>query len=271
MTKYVLVGTQRSGTTLLRTMLDSHPEILCLGETFYINKYLIYERNARQNTNAQLMGMIRRESFTQWKEHSYKTYLSKSIRRQLMHVLMSSRTIDQYLDKLYATEGYDAIGYKVMMNQMRKFPNILPYIKNNDVRVIHILRKNVFSILLSALTMKARGYSHSPIGGTVVKINIPTNNLENRLYSIQQEGEQLIELFKHDSPYMMITYEEFIRNKDQYASDMLNFLGVDSDVALSSELVKLNTAPVSDYVENIDDVRRCLSGTRFSWCIEELL
>ena len=91
------------------------------------------------------------------------------------------------------------------------------------------------------------------------------------MYSLQQAGQKWIEMFKDHPAYMMITYEDFIKDKDSVGKDVLKFLGVESSVILSSELKKLNTAPISDVVKNLSEVQKCLSGTQFEWCIKELL
>ena len=66
---------------------------------------------------------------------------------------------------------------------------------------------------------------------------------------------------------MMVTYDRFVRDRDAVSPELLSFLGVDPHVELKSELVKLNTAPVSEMVQNFEDVSACLRATEFAWCI----
>ena len=261
MSKFVLVGTQRSGTTLVRSALGSHPEILCLGEVFLLNK------TARMQ-GGPMMGKDLSAGFSSWRELNYQRYLERSMVRQLGHWLFRGGVTRRYLDELYATPGYQAIGFKLMANQIRKFPAVLPYIENNGIRVVHVLRENPFDILLSRLALYARGYAHSASqAGEAVTIHIPTGNLIEQLRTIRDEGMQWKNMFEGRVPYMMVTYDRFVRDRDAVSPELLSFLGVDPHVELKSELVKLNTAPVSEMVQNFEDVSACLRATEFAWCI----
>ena len=261
MSGFLLVGTQRSGTTLVRTALGSHPEILSLGEVFYLNKAL---RGQGKHT----IGKDLSAGFSSWRELSYQTYMESTMPRQLGHWLFRAGMTRRYLDGLYATPGYKAIGFNLMANQVRKFPAVLPYIIKSGIRVIHLLRENPFDILLSRLSMQARGYAHSAShAGNAVTVHVPTGNLVEQLRAIRDEGLQWKNIFESRAPYMLVTYDRVVRDREAVSSELLTFLDVNPGVELKSELVKLNTAPVSDTVVNYEAVRACLQSTEFSWCV----
>jgi hypothetical protein len=261
MSNFILVGTQRSGTTLLRSALDRHPEILCLGEVFYLNKAL--------RTQGKLSrGKDLSDGFSAWRALSYQAYMERSVARRMGHWLFRGGMTRKYLDKLYATQGYGAIGFKMMANQLDKFPAVLPYIKDKGISVVHMLRENPFDILLSRLSMLARGYAHSASkAGEAVTLHVPTGALVKDLRAIRDEGLRWKSVFEASAPYMLVTYERFVQDRQAVSRELLAFLGVDVEAGLESELVKLNTAPVSEMVSNIEEVRACLNKSEFDWCI----
>jgi hypothetical protein len=265
MSKFVLVGTQRSGTTMLRTALDSHPDITCLGEVFYLNKDL-KQGVVKQDKSA--MGKDLSAGFSSWRKHSYQTYIEQSVGRCIQHWLLRGAVTRRYLDELYQLPGYRCIGFKMMDNQLKKFPAVLSYIKANDLRVVHLLRENPFDIMLSRLSMIARGYAHSgSTSGEAVSFYVSTDGLVEELQTIRDEGLRWKKVLEDSAPYMLVTYDRFVQERLAVSRELLSFLGVNSNIDLVSELVKLNTAPVSRIVQNFDEVQACLQKTEFEWCI----
>lgn len=259
-TKFVLVGTQRSGTTFARTALGSHADILSLGEVFNLNKG---SRGRVKPATGKNLG----PGFSSWRKYSYKTYMESTMFRRLGHWLFRGTMTRRFLDELFAAPGYQAIGFKLMASQVRNFPSVLPYIKEHGVRVIHLLRENPFDILLSRLSMQVRGYAHSTSqSGNPVTLSVPTGNLVEELREIEKEGLQWKHMFEGRVPYVLVTYDNFVQNKKDVSLELLTFLGVDPGVELKSDLVKLNTRPVSDMVVNYAEVKACLQSTEFSWC-----
>ena len=123
---------------MLRTALDGHPEILCLGEVFYLNKDL--KQGAVKQGNSA-MGKDLSAGFSSWRKYSYQTYIEKSVGRRIEHWVLRGKVTQRYLNELYQLPEYKCIGFKMMDNQLKKFPAVLEYIKANDLRVVHVLRR----------------------------------------------------------------------------------------------------------------------------------
>ncbi|MEJ2116281.1 MAG: hypothetical protein P8X88_09675, partial [Gammaproteobacteria bacterium] len=75
-------------------------------------------------------------------------------------IFRKSNSIKYYLDELYSAPRYhfeseefqiqcEAIGFKLMFNQAKNNPSILRYIKNQNISVVHIVRRNILNILVS--------------------------------------------------------------------------------------------------------------------------
>jgi len=258
MTKFIIVGIQRTGTTLVRTTLDSHPEIICLGEVFIASSGL-WVRKERGTM----------DELWQRQDLSYRRYVTGSALGRLGHIAWRERLVKNYLDLLYSQEGAVAIGFKFMLNHLRGFPSVLPYIRENKVRVIHVVRENVFDTYLSRITMKARGFAHSTRDVVQqVRVRIPADSLVGELENIEEANEQWARNFRQNVPFLRVSYEDFVTDRAAQMDKVAEFLDVDQGIALQSNLKKLNTGRLSDIVENLEEIRRCLEGTAFEWCTD---
>lgn len=258
MQKFILVGTQRSGTTLLRTTLDSHPDILCLGEIFYLNK--------NKNTGSK-MGKNLSDEFSSWKQYRYTAYLEQqTFLKRIQSYLTKWKVISEYFDYIFSLNGHKAIGFKLMHDQMKWMPGIVDYIKENNIKIIHIHRENTLEILASLLTMKKRGYAHKSKSSNSldkVQIEMPVDKVEKKLDTIYQASMKWKSMFSSYKHYHLIKYEEYVADRDNQNKSMLDFIGVDSSEKLTSELQKVNTLSLKDVITNYDDIAERLKGTRY--------
>lgn len=261
MSSFVIVGTQRSGTTLLRSSMDNHPQIQCLGEVFYINPEL-------KDGAVEKRGKGLEDSFSSWRNRSYQNFMARSWRHRLGHWLFRNKLTSDYLDEIFGTCELEACGFKLMANQFKRFPAVLDYIKRHQVRVIHMHRANPMDIHLSRLSMIARGFAHASVDlNDNLKIEVPVSTLVDDLVAIDTESRYWELLLSEQVPYLKVTYEEFVNNRKQSSFRILDFIGVDSSVSLESSLKKLNKRMPSELISNYDDVIAELSGSQYEDCL----
>ena len=243
MKNFVLVGTQRSGTTFIRHCLNSHDDILCHGELFFKN----YPDEA---------GYFK-----------YKEKLSAGI---LRHMFLRSRLVKHYLDEYYSQPGYKSIGYKLMYSQTRwlpySFPYALSYINKNSLSVIHVVRENVLKIHLSREVARKRKVYHAKSKTEIKKIDLDVGTLIPELKKIQAENEWWKTNFS-GGDYLSVRYESFVEDKDAESKRLLSFLGIETYQELVSSNVKITSDTLSDVIENYADVVSCLENTEFSFCL----
>jgi hypothetical protein len=154
-----------------------------------------------------------------------------------------------------------------MLNQLHTFPDVVPYLIENHVRIIHVVRANVLKVYLSRLAIKVRGYAHSAQQPGKLSLFVPTGDLLERLAEISSDNRRWETLFAHYRNYLPVSYESFSDDRTAELGRILTFLGVDPHVTLESELVKLSAAPLHEIVKNFDEVQTCLSGSEFSRCL----
>ena len=244
MRKFVLVGTQRSGTTYIRQCLNSHEDILCHGEIFL-------------------------------KNYPGEVGYFKSIKGQcchtFLHAFMRPLQVRKYLDYYYSQSDYQATGFKLMYSQVRwipySFPSVLRYINNNNVAVIHLVRHNVLKTYVSREVAKRRKIYHSKRKEEIAKIRIEASKLITELRSIQYENEWWSKRFSLGD-YFSLSYESFIAEKEKESRKLLSFLGINDYQELSSSNVKITPETLSDVIENFSDVENCLKGSEFAHCLD---
>ena len=254
----MILGIQRTGTTLIRTAINSHPRVLCLGEMFNPDS-----RNARNIQKNGIQKMLSED------EMRYSRYLSKGLGRRISDMFVRNRVVANYLDWLYAQEGYSAVGFKFMYSHLKKYPSVATYIKNKNIHVIHVVRKNVLRTFLSYVTKEARKVAHSELQVEQVRVELPTDTLIAKLDQLSNDSNAWKKLFEASAPYLEVGYENFVNDRSNESSRIMKFLGLDENFELESRLVKLNTASLHEIITNYADIQECLKGTAYEVCLHE--
>jgi hypothetical protein len=248
MVEFAIIGTQRSGTTYIRYLLDSHPQIRCIGEAFLLR--------ILKKSYPGILG--------------YPHYVNESIGRHLKHYLMRTALVSEYLDYLYAAEGFTSVGFKFMYTQAKKFPPKFPmvtkYLIKNNVKIIHVIRKNLVKVLVSRETAKKTGIYRSNAKMKHIKIHLPTENLLKKLSELENENNKWEKLFTH-SPYYKAYYEAFVTDKDNESRKLLSFLDITEFGQLSTPIVKINPDKLKDILDNYTELKNLLSNTKYEWCL----
>ena len=236
MIKFVIVSTQRSGSAFLVTCLSSHPKIQCYREIFLPSNP---------------------------KPETYRTYRTASLGRQLDHLFRRKRLVDDYLANLYASsDGVDALGFKFMYSQAWKFPEVVAWIKEHKAKVIHLIRKNTLKRIISGRIAQKRNVFHSTEPLEPIKVHLKPGKLKARLALSMRQIETYRQVFA-DNPYLEVTYESFATRRNDEARRILQFLGIEPVVPLTTDLVKLNPDSLVELIENYEEVTQSLKGTAF--------
>jgi LPS sulfotransferase NodH len=226
-TPFVVLGTQRSGTTLLITLLDSHPEIFCAGEIFNTNPTKIHHD-----------------------EFSYRNNKNKKIY--------------EFLDYFYKKNNkFKAVGFKLMLDQLKLHPDILNFIKNNNLKIISMERENTLKTYISHLIAKKTNIwaSGSPV--KQVRISIDTASIIAELDAIVQKKEEN-EKISSKFDCLKVTYENLTTNKEKTVRVILNFINVnDRFIELKTSQTKINSDELKDVIENYEEVYTVLKNTSY--------
>jgi LPS sulfotransferase NodH len=236
MIKFIVLSTQRSGSSYLGVSLDSHPRIRCCEELFM-----------PKNHN----------------EITYRTYRTASLERRVSHLFQRKKLIYSYLEQvLRGSPDVDAFGFKFMYGQYRRFPEVMQWAKESDVRIIHLIRRNTLKMIVSREIARKRGvyFSTKPLQPMKVTLD------ENRVVKEIQRAARAVEEYRNRVaafPVLEVFYEEFVANHEYESRRLLEFLNCDADVQLTSNLVKTSKDSLDALIENYSQVHRALEHSPF--------
>jgi hypothetical protein len=242
-TKFIIWGIQRTGTIFLTTALDSHPDILCIGEAFQDT-----EKPCNQDTS-----ILR-----------YVQYIKQSMSRRFLNHILRKQTVNKYLDYLYSLQNPRAIGFKLMLNQFKQYPSVLDRLKQDKTKVVHIHRANILKTHISSLRAHKTGVFYSSTAPDPYKIHVPCENIIEMLISLETKNTLLKEIInKYQLEHMTVSYEKLTNNLTAEASKILCFLGVDNNIELKPQSYKITSDHLEGAVENYSEIVKSLSNTKY--------
>lgn len=193
----------------------------------------------------------------------FARFRSASRGRQLDYLFRRGRLIDAFLEEAFAPAGtVRARGIRLSYEQARKYPQALRWAARNDLRVIHLLRENGLKAIVSHFTAKKRGVAHATSPLERVTLRLPPREVE-RLLAQRHERVERYRAMLGGQRYCEVTYESFLARKEAETRRLLDFLGVERFVPLTSRLVKQNPDSLRDILENYEEIARALRGTAF--------
>ena len=247
MNPFVILGTQRTGTTLLATCLNNHPDVVCLGEVFKK-----FKPKSRVDVN----------------DSGYLFYREATALRQVAHLLCRGWLIARYLDELYSRKGAAAVGFKLMFNHLRQSGAIRRYLQRQKPKAVNVYRRNVLKTLVSNEVARATGVYHATATVSHTKVILPIETLLPRLQRLEDEKECWVRLLGDSLPLIRVAYEDFVSHRSEESEKLLKFLGLRHH-DLQSDLRKVNPDRLEDVIGNYDEVRAALTGTSFAQWLGE--
>jgi hypothetical protein len=247
MTKFVIFTLPRTGSTLLSKSLNTHPEIFCDDEIFHFSF---------------------RDYFS---PHQFRFWKIRFLPKKINYVINYPRTflkMKRFLDNFYrnrADEKFRARGFKLMYYQTFYTPGLLSYLKNNDVKVILLVRENVLRNALSDLRARSTGIYHyqetENVSNDIPKLNVDMNLLQNKMLDIVNQNNKLEELTR-GIDHVKIRYEDF-SDWDETMQRITRFLKV-SRRQIEEGAKRLNPIHLEDMIENYGEVREWLKNSDYS-------
>jgi LPS sulfotransferase NodH len=153
-----------------------------------------------------------------------------------------------------------------MLEQSKRFPMIMDYLRSHDARVIQVVRENVLKTLISRAVKKKTGVSHSSKGVKKTTVQLRTDRLKRDLEKLDAENAA----WERDCAgmqFIRVNYEHFVANKQAELARLLGFLEIEGVPELETGRVKLTSDDLREVIENYDAVDKALRGTKYEWCL----
>jgi LPS sulfotransferase NodH len=244
-TNFVVLSTQRSGSTWVVDMLTSHPRVVAYSELF----------------------MHGGEGKPRWGQEQDLLYWQTYARDKGGGRLARPYWLWHYLGEAFRERpGIDAVGFKLMYSQLTRISKpLMPALWLKRVRIIHLIRRNVLDVVLSKEAGAARGGKlHARDGNHVerVRLRLDTEKLIRRMTLHERAIAGARVRFKRVGlPYREVVYEDLAADESRFAP-LFEFLGVEP-APVSSSLQKLNPSAHEELIENYGEVRDALAGTQY--------
>jgi hypothetical protein len=188
------------------------------------------------------------------------------LKKQIAHWVNRNKLIYEFLSELYGeNHNADAVGFKVNYSQINRYSVIISWIKQNDLKIIHLIRSNLLKRLVSHKIANTRDLRHSTKSVEPIKVHIDPkvliDDFRRRQKRFARYRMRFIEVF--DAPFLEVEYESLVADFDSEIRKVLKFLEIDKHIPLTSELVKVNPDSLEDIIENYDEVKQALISTEF--------
>lgn len=245
MIRFIIATTQRSGSSLMRMSLQDYPGIQCHGDLFI---------NVPK---------------PEW-PMEYQNYIRRSLFRKLEHRFYRRALIKRYLNWVLSHDRQSlAVGFKLMYNQARRYPDAVEWIRAHDFRVVHLVRKNSLRTLISEKIANSTRVYTTTKDAEQQTLELDPPAVLNELRRRQALVEQHPALWT-GCPLLEISYESFVANRDLESRRLLEFLEVPYRGPLESSLRKISRRTLRETVANYDEVSAALAGTQFETLLTEL-
>lgn len=274
MVKFILITSQRTGSTYISNYLHNHPQIAMYEEIMLKNS----------STPGGLKQFVNSNKLKNFLFNIYNLRIIKKIHSIIPIFIPINIIMKQYLeaffsrDKEYVNnnnifnnltnqldEDPKAIGFKLMINQIKNNPYLKNWIIENNLKIIILKRRNILKKYISSIASYKRKIAHSTKQVEKVKINIDLLHLKKYIHNTNNEY-LMLDTFKKDNDYICINYEDFFSNPELQVTDLFNFLGVDRKVNIEKPILKkLNTQSLDEIINNCDEVIKYLKNNNINY------
>jgi LPS sulfotransferase NodH len=241
--RFIILGRSRSGSNMLRGLLNSHSQITVFGEIFQ---------------NEQSIG---------WALPGYQ-------QSQRMHEVFRDEPVE-FVNK-YVFHRFPprvkAVGFKIFYyhaQNARWKPVWQDLQADKDLKIIHIKRRN---ILKTHLSRKLAMLTDQWVVTAGEKLNAKSLELDYdelvQDFSQTRLWEEQADHFFSGHPKLEVIYEDLARDYTQVMKTVQSFLEVDAET-LQPETHRQASQPLSESITNLKDLRQRFQGTPWASFFEE--
>lgn len=236
MQKFLIIGNTRTGTTLLQSLLGSHPNAISGGELFHPHKIA-------KDDMAWPVPEI--------KEDQHFIRSRKGDARRFIEALFARS----------ARDGIAAMGFKALYYQLDKRRDLRELVCGDaEWKVIHVKRRNLLRRHLSAVRAKATGI-YNVSADRAVPDQAKTGPLQIDLWACLQDiakaehDEARMDALFAANPRRDIVYEELAADPLGHGRATAEFLGLDPTTELRVRVARIGGGALEDEIANYAELR----------------
>jgi LPS sulfotransferase NodH len=242
--KFVIVSRGRSGTNLLRSLMNSHSRIVVFGEIFRRHGKIGWNMPGYHPTHSQLSII----------NHNPVQFIEKHLFRKFPIKI-------------------SAVGFKLFYYHAHndEWASLWPYIINNkDIYIIHFRRENILANQLSLeIAFRTNQWENksADTASDQIKIALEYQSCLNHFMKTREFERQTEIAFKEHSK-INVTYEELCDNREKVMKQIYDFLSLEYE-PVKTNLRKQNTSKLSDKISNYYELKRKFANSPWAEFFEE--
>jgi LPS sulfotransferase NodH len=239
---FIVLASQRSGSTWLISVLNDAQGVIGHGELFHV---------PRGSTRPS------------WSDSSLYPRFSE--------IELGPRPLAtwRYLQDFYLQRGH--VGFKLMYSQLWRFPEIWTFMLIHRVSIVHIYRRNHLDTVISSRIKHELGRSHLLSGeeaSSVPAVTLDPATILRDLRWLRRKQTLARWLVKFSSlRYFNVAYEDLLSDTSVFIS-IGAFLGITDPVVDESRLVRIQTRPRSEAISNYKEIKNALDRSEFAEFLE---
>ncbi len=236
---FIILGTARTGSTMLWSYLNSHPDILCL-------------RGVYGSTNKINFGKF----YGELPEEYHSSELIKLRNERPIEFL------ENYVWKEYS-KPFKAVGFKYFYDHDRHLSNkeeVISYFKTNRViKFLHLKRENLLATLFSY--KRALAQQQWTKANTDFLTSITAQECNDYFQQILDNQKRFDELFTDRT--LHVSYDNLLKATERTLQEVLDFIGVKS-ISLETETNKNRETKLSDCITNYTELKTHFKRTDYA-------
>lgn len=235
--RFIVASYQRSGSTMLTSALNSHPDVVCYSEIYNIGRPMFMVDGMPENSN--------------W---------LRKIRNVKPAAFLSNIIFRGYKSTI------ESVGFKFFPEHLRHEPyskilNGLIYDKSTSC--IHLIRRNKLAMYLSLVKAQRTGAwsSNNKSDNSNELINLDPYECQKAFESIKHEQEYFIKCLENRN-VLTVYYEDIIESPDEKYNEIQGFIGLDIQ-SITPTIKKQIIKPLCQVIKNYDELKEHFSGTEW--------
>jgi len=247
MNKYIIITTQRTGSTWLIDMLNGHQNIASYAELFRLTPEEDFPTFGEKNI------ML----FERWKVKSQPGFL--------VNTFMKRKSYQKYFEQVEALNDLssttEAFGCKVMYSQFSANRGLTDYSLSYVDKIVHLKRRNHLNVAVSKAYMEQSKIVHSDKEVSLPPITLNIKEIVQYLKKLKRDEQFFEAKLTEQTPGKVLTcyYEDLVEDTSAEMKKIHQHIGV-KHLEPESTFKKLNKTKLEDLVVNYQELVTALKA-----------
>jgi hypothetical protein len=261
----IVLARQRSGTHALRSVLETHPEILCFPEILYTHP--VTKRGVAPN----FLWFVERKTGTPASE----AITVDNHEELFLAYLDCLRLVHDKRLKVLDVKYNHALGVFAPTGDELALFSLL---RRHKLPVLNLTRRNYLRYHLSSVKAKqSRVYLEIGVGTSSddQRVEVDTKSLMGRLQQCSAESERIARSFEGYDRYFTIDYDDLFTYlggpiSERVLLEIAQWLGIPPEFPRQTpHFKKQGILPLEETIMNFKEVEAALRGTPFEYCLDD--